>query len=119
MIYKGFAAGIVDEQDAKPVARLLTNVKTMFSVAIGKKKHLGVLFGGKHYLEIKYIPTYAKINRGDEVITSGNDNIFYEGIKVGKVVNVQTNNLYKMAVVKPYIRINNPDFFYVVDVNTK
>ncbi len=119
LIYKGFAAGIVEEQDAKPIARLLTNEKTMFSVAIGEKKHLGVLFGGKYYLEVKYIPTYAQINRGDEVVTSGNDSLFYEGIKVGKVIDVQTNNLYKMAIIKPYIEIKNPDFFYVVDVNTK
>ncbi len=119
LMYKGFAAGIVEEQDGKPLARLLSNTKTMFSVAIGEKKHLGVVFGGIHYLEVKYIPAYAEVNRGDEVITSGNDNIFYEGIKVGEVIEVQTNNLYKMAIIKPYIEIRNPDFFYVVDINTK
>ncbi len=118
LLYKGYAAGIVDALDNKPMARLLGDPKMMFSVAIGKEKHLGVVFGDTPNLYVKYIPAYASINVGDEVITSGNDNIFYEGIKVGRVVEIESNNLYKSALVKPYASIQNPNFFYVVDVNT-
>ena len=119
LLYKGFAAGIVDEQNGRPIARLLNNKKMIFSVEIGEKKHLGVVFGDKYFVHVKYIPTYADIHIGDEVITSGNDNIFYEGIKVGEVVHIQTTNLYKMAVVKPYAPLNNPEFFYAVDIHRK
>ncbi|RUM67977.1 MAG: rod shape-determining protein MreC [Sulfurospirillum sp.] len=118
LLYKGFAAGIVDEKEGKPIGRLLNNPKMIFSVEIGKKKHLGVVFGDKDFLRIKYIPSYADIQVGDEVVTSGNDNIFYEGVKVGEVVHVRTTTLYKMALVKPYIELNNPEFFYAVDVHT-
>ncbi len=118
LLYKGYAVGIIDEKDGKPIARLLTNKKMIFSVEIGKDKHLGVVFGEKNFLHVKYIPSYADIAVGDEVVTSGNDNIFYEGIKVGEVVHIQTTNLYKTAMVKPYVKLNNPEFFYAVDVHT-
>jgi rod shape-determining protein MreC len=118
LLHKGYAAGIVDEQDGKPIARLLSNKKMIFSVEIGEKKHLGVIFGDKDFLKVKYIPSYADVEIGDEVITSGNDNIFYEGIKVGEVVHIRTTNLYKMALVKPYVELNKPEFFYAVDVHT-
>ncbi len=118
LLYKGYAAGIVDEKNGKPIARLLSNKKMIFSVEIGKKKHLGVVFGEKDFLRVKYIPSYANIAIGDEVVTSGNDNIFYEGVKVGEVVHIQTTSLYKMALVKPYAELNQPEFFYAVDVHT-
>ena len=119
LLYKGYAAGIVENQAGRPMARLLGDPQMMFSVVIGKEKYLGVLFGNSPNLDVKYIPTYAKVKKGDEVITSGNDNIFFEGIKVGKVIEIESNNLYKSAIVKPYATIKNPNFFYVVDVNTK
>ncbi len=119
LLYKGYAAGIVDEEDGRPIARLLNNKKMIFSVEIGEKKHLGVVFGNRDFLNVKYIPSYADVQVGDEVITSGNDNIFYEGVKVGEVVHVQTTNLYKMALVKPYAELNRPEFFYAVDVHTE
>ncbi len=118
LLFKGYAAGIVDEQDGKPIARLLSNKKMIFSVEVGKQRDLGVIFGNKDFLEVKYIPTYADIQVGDEVITSGNDNIFYEGVKVGEVIQIQTTNLYKMALVKPYAELHNPEFFYAVDVHS-
>ncbi len=119
LLYKGFAAGVVDAEDGHPVARLLSNDKILFSVKIGKNGDLGVAFGGKEFLSVKYIPSYALIRIGDEVITSGNDNIFYEGIKVGKVVAIESYNLYKMAIVKPYALLHDPDFFYAVDTGIK
>lgn len=118
LLYKGYAAGIIDDKNGKPIARLLTNNKMIFSVAIGKGKHLGVAFGEKDFLRVKYVPSYSNIAIGDEVITSGNDNIFYEGVKVGEVVHIQATNLYKTALVKPYAELNQPEFFYAVDIHT-
>jgi len=118
LLYKGYAAGIVDSKEGRPVARLLSNKKMVFSVEIGKQKHLGVLFGGRNFLSVKYIPTYAQIKIGDQVITGGNDNIFYEGVKVGEIVHVQMTTLYKTALVKPYADVKDPEFFYAVDVYT-
>ena len=115
LLYKGYAAGIVDYKDGYPMARLLQNKKMAFSVTVGKGKYLGVVFGNREFLVVKYLPTYAEIKPGDEVVTSGDDNIFYEGIKVGEVIDVKEYNLYKMALVKAYALLHKPDFFFAVD----
>ncbi len=115
LLYKGYAAGIVDRKEGYPLARLPMNKKMIFSVIVGEKRYLGVVFGGAHFLEVKYIPTYADIKVGDEVLTSGEDNIFYEGIKVGEVIDIREYNLYKIAIVKPYVQMEKPDFFFAVD----
>ncbi len=119
LLYRGYAAGIVDAEAGHPVARLLSNDKMVCSVRIGAQGDLGVLFGGKTFLSVKYIPSYAEIKRGDEVTTSGNDNIFYEGVKVGKVVAIESYNLYKTAAVEPYARLHDPHYFYAVDTRSE
>jgi len=115
LLFMGYAAGIVDTEHGQPIARLLNNKEMIFSVAVGKQKHLGVLFGGEAFLSVRYLPVYADIKPGDEVITSGADNIFFEGVKVGEVIDVQEYNLYKTAQVKPYASLQNPRFFYAVE----
>lgn len=117
LIHKGFTAGVVYPRDDKPLAYLQLDKRVVFSVLIGSDRLLGVLFGNEKNLLIKYIPSHADINIGDEVITSGSDNLFYEGIKVGKVVDIQIKNIYKIATVEPYMKVKKPNFFYIVDVN--
>jgi len=73
-------------------------------------------FGHDNLLEIKYIPNYENPKIGDEVITSGNDNLFYEGIKVGKVIAVEKKDMYKIATLKPYANPKDAQFLYAVEV---
>jgi rod shape-determining protein MreC len=116
LIYKGFTAGVVYNKGGKPLAHIELDKRVVFSVLVGKNKLLGVAFGNDKNLLIKYIPSDEEIFIGDEVITSGSDNLFYEGIKVGKIVEITTKNIYKIATVKPYIQIKKPNFFYVIDL---
>jgi rod shape-determining protein MreC len=117
LMHKGFTAGIIYPKFGKPLAHIQIDKKVIFSVLIGKKKILGVVFGNDKNLLIKYIPTHVDINLGDEVVTSGKDSIFYEGIKVGKIKEITRENIYKVATVEPYMKVKNPNFFYVVDVH--
>ena len=117
LVHKGFTAGIVYPKFNKPLAHLQLDKRVVFSVLIGSDKLLGVLFGNEKNLLIKYIPSQAEINIGDEVITSGSDNLFYEGIKVGKIVDIKIKNIYKIATVEPYMKVKKPNFFYIVDLN--
>jgi rod shape-determining protein MreC len=117
LIHKGFTAGIVYPKLKKPLAYMQVDKKVIFSVLIGEKKILGVVFGNDESLTIKYIPTYVDVHLGDEVVTSGKDSIFYEGIKVGKITHIERENIYKVATVEPYMKVKNPNFFYVVDVH--
>ena len=116
LIYQGFTAGIVREESQQPLAILQSCNESLFSVFIGQKKIQGIAFGSGETIMIKYIPSYENPQIGDEVITSGNDKIFYEGIKVGKVISIKKKDMYKIATVKPYANLKDAHFFYVVEV---
>lgn len=116
LVHKGFTAGIVYPKLGQPLAHLQLDKRVVFSVLIGEKRELGVIFGNEKNLLIKYISPHIDIKVGDEVITSGSDNLFYEGIKVGKIVDIQMKQIYKIAMVEPYMQIKKPNFFYVVDL---
>ncbi len=116
LIYQGFTAGIIREQFGQPLAILQSSKESLFSVFIGKNQIQGIAFGGGENMQIKYIPSYENPQVNDEVITSGNDKIFYEGIKVGKVISIEKKDMYKIATVKPYVSLKGAQFFYAVEV---
>ena len=64
---------------------------------------------------VKFIPKYAKIKVGDEILTSGLDNIFFAGIPVGVIDEVIDEEMYLNAKVKPYIEVNIPVYLYLVE----
>jgi rod shape-determining protein MreC len=115
LIYNKEVAGIVTKNYKDySLALLNTNPNTTYTIFIGKDKIPGIAFGGEK-LVIKYIPKYKNINIGDLVITSGLDRIFYEGVKVGKIISINQRELYQEAVVKPFYNPYHPTFFYVVN----
>jgi rod shape-determining protein MreC len=116
LIYKGYTAGIVKEENSRALAILQKDKDSIYSVYIGKNKILGIAFGNGENLTIKYIQHNKKIDINDEVTTSGNDGIFYEGIKVGKIIELKQNQLYKSAIVKPYTTAQRAKYFYALDV---
>lgn len=115
LLYKGFAAGVVVEKDQKPVANMISSREAIFSVVIGEDRIEGVAFGDGEFIKVKYIPKYKDPKVGDEVITSGFDHIFYEGIKVGRVIQVIIKDMYKEAIVKPFVVLDNPRYMYAVE----
>jgi len=116
LIYQGFTAGIIRESANQPLAILQSCKESLFSVFIGNTQIQGIAFGAGETIKIKYIPSYENPLVGDEVITSGNDKIFYEGIKVGTVTEIEKKDMYKIATVKPYVNPKQAHFFYAVEV---
>lgn len=115
LISDNFAAGIVINQDDRAIGLLNGNKDCSYSVFIGDEKSPGIIMAGEgeSSLQIKFIPILAEISEGDEVITSGMDNIFYEGLKVGVVTEVITLADMKIAKVKPYINASKKRYFYI------
>ena len=114
LVYNNQTAGIVTKKIKDfSLAYLNNNSNTSYTVFIGKNKIPGVVFGGDKMV-VKYIPKYHKININDKVITSGLDNVFYEGINVGKVIQIKSTPLYQEAIIKPFYNPLHPKFFYVV-----
>jgi len=115
LVYKELVAGIVVTENSKPLALLNKDIKSTYSVYVGKKLAPGIAQGNnaKNIL-IKYIPEWFVIAKGDEVITSGLDNIFFKGLKVGRIISVSSSQGYQNAVVEPYYKSNNPDYFRMI-----
>lgn len=117
LIYKENVAGIVVNKENKPLALLNSDPKCSISIYVvdGDEKAPGIVHGNSDdTLIAEYIPTWIPIHVGDEVITSGLDNIFFTGLKVGVVTEVLLSQGYQQAIIEPYYKTNKPNYFYVI-----
>ena len=114
LLMQGYAAGIVIANDGHPQGLLLNDPKCIFSVYIGAQKMQGVLQGNHKEILVKYISQWLQPQVGDEVISSGLDEIFFEGIKVGTVTRVIDEESSKTVVIKPYASTIIPSYMHVI-----
>ena len=116
LVYKKSVAGIVIPKDDMPLALMIRDPKSSYAVHIGKVQAPGIAHGNNEQnIIVTFIPTWYNIEIGDEVVTSGLDNIFFEGLKVGKVISLSTSQGYKKAVVKPYYDLTTLNYFYMIE----
>lgn len=115
LISHDIAAGIVKLEKNKPLAILNQDEKCNYGVFIGDTKAIGITHGIKNSknILIKFIPLWNNISIGDEVVTNGLDNIFFEGLKVGRVIEIIKKINHLEAIVKPY-NISNVKKYYSV-----
>ena len=114
LVYNNLAAGIVVKKvENYSLAFLNSNKKVSYTVYIlhNGKEITGIFKGGKNIIE--YISKFSKIKKGDLVITTGLNGLFYKGAKVGVIESVKNENLYKMAKIKLFYT-KAPDYFYVI-----
>ncbi len=114
LITDNYSAGIVVNKDGNAVGLLNGNKDCSYAVFIGQEKSPGIITASENEdeLQIKFIPVWAQVNKGDEVITSGMDNIFFEGLKVGRVLEVTNLADMKVATVKPYVNVLKKKYFH-------
>ena len=117
LLQQGYAAGIVVANDGHPQGLLLSDPKAIFAVYVGSQKMQGVAQGNNKEVLVRYISQWLQPQVGDEVITSGLDKIFFEGIKVGVVTQVIDEESSKTVVVKPYATSHVPAFMHVIIQN--
>ncbi len=117
LLDKGSSAGIVVEKDGNPMALLLGDSKSIFSVFVGADKIPGVVMGSKKQVHVKFIPLWMNPKIGDEVVTSGLDGIFFGGVSVGVVTKIIKEELSKTVVIKPYSKISIPSYYYIIEKN--
>ena len=115
LISENFAAGIVINKGNQALALLNGNEKSNYAVFIGENKAPGITHAtsNSNVLLAKFIPIWINIKVGDEVITSGMDNIFFEGLKVGKVVGIRKMADMQEARIEPYVNALEQNFFYI------
>ena len=115
LVYKELVAGIVIPQENRPLALLNKDIQSTYSVYLGKEKAPGIAHGNNsNNIIVKFIPTWFKISAGDEVYTSGLDKIFFKGLKVGRVISVTSSQGYQNAIIEPYYKSNDPNYFHMI-----
>lgn len=112
-----YAAGIVVNQDNRTVALLNGNKNCSYAVFIGENKVPGIITSEKNskHMIIKYIPIWNTVKIGDEVVTSGMDTVFFEGLKVGKVIDVTHLPDMNVAKVELYANVLKKKYFYAYE----
>jgi len=121
LITENYAAGIVVQENGKAVGLLNGNEKCSYAVFIGDNKVPGIFISSKDIRNviIKYIPIWSEIKVGDEIVTSGMDNIFFEGLKVGKVTKINRFPDMQVAEIESYANVLEKKHFYTYKQNPK
>lgn len=114
LLHQGYAAGIVVQSDGHPQGLMLSDPKAIFSVMVGAKKMPGIAQGNRKDVLVKYISQWLLPQVGDEVVTSGLDGIFFEGIKVGTVTEIIEEESSKTVKIKPYIEPVVPAYMHII-----
>jgi len=115
LTYKELVAGIVISDNGKALGLLNKDIKSSYAVYVGDNKAPGIAHGNNsENLLVKFIPAWFDINKGDEVVTSGLDRIFFKGLKVGRVVSTTKSQGYQNAIIEPYYKANNPNYFHLI-----
>jgi rod shape-determining protein MreC len=115
LVYQDSVAGIVIEKQSKPLALLNGDIKSTYAVSIGTQNAPGIAHGNNDdKVIVSFIPTWYSVKKGDEVITSGLDNIFFPALKVGRVLSVTKSQGYQRAVVEPYYKANQTTYFHII-----
>lgn len=115
LAYNELVAGIVVSHNGRPLGLLNSDTKSSYAVYVGDENAPGIVHGNnaKHLL-VKFIPSWFLIEVGDEVVTSGLDEIFFKGLKVGTVISVTKSQGYQTAVIEPFYKANDPNYFHMI-----
>jgi rod shape-determining protein MreC len=94
---------------------LLTDPSSGVGVMLEKTRVQGVLKGDSQNLcLIRYIMNEEPVSSGEAVLSSGLDQIYPKGIRVGTVVETSAGNIYKNVEVKPAADLSRLEIVLVV-----
>jgi len=99
--------------------QLLTDNDAGISVTSEENKSIGVLSGsGKGLCQVNYIlNTNKDLDIGNIIITTGYDEIYPPGIRVGEIITIEIlPSLFKMIIVKPYFDLSHSNRLAVIGV---
>lgn len=115
LIQGNVAAGVAHIHNNNLYGALTSNNKCRFSVFVGENRAAGIVIGiDAKEMYVKFIPKWAEIKKGDKVVTSGLDTIFFADIPVGVVDRVEIESSYKIAYIRAYADVLHPDYFYLI-----
>jgi rod shape-determining protein MreC len=114
LVYKGSVAGIVASYSNRPIAILNGDPKCTYAVNIGANSATGIAKGDNGTIIVNFVPTWMPVKIGDDVTTSGLDQIFFKGLKVGKVKSIYNAQGFQNLVIEPAFKSKEPRYFYLI-----
>ena len=94
---------------------LITDPSSGVGVMLEKTRVQGVLKGDSQNLcLIRYIMNEEPVSSGEAILTSGLDQIYPKGLRVGTVVGTSAGNIYKNVEVKPAADLSRLETVLVV-----
>ena len=94
---------------------LLSDPSSGVGCLLERTRVQGVLKGdGRNLSQLHYVMNAETVEPGDAVLTSGLDQIYPKGLRVGTVVRAAEGNIYKSIVVKPAVALDRLESVLVV-----
>ena len=119
LIHNNQVAGIATLSNGRFIGFLNGDEKCSYSVIVGPNKSPGIAkYDPNKGFIIDYIPLYPKIQVGDNIYTSGYDEIFYPNILVGQVESIEERQNYQIATIK-LASNQTSQFYWLVDIDNQ
>jgi rod shape-determining protein MreC len=101
----GVVGRVISSSDYFSVVQLIIDSQSAVGFIVRSSRRLGILKGtGSSELEMEYIDDDNDIHQGDELITSGQDQIYPKGIPLGVVVSVgPRQGNFKVVRIRPSV----------------
>lgn len=94
---------------------LLTDPASGVGAILSQSRVEGILKGGADgFCNLHYVMNEEDVKRGEQVLTSGLDQVYPKGLPIGTVVSVGEGNIYKIITVKPAVDLNRLELVLVV-----
>lgn len=111
----GVAGKIIAVYPQSAQVLLITDPSSGAGSLLQNNRVQGVLKGtGRGLCQLDYVMNQDPVSAGDEVVTSGLDQIFPKGLPLGTVARVGEGNIYKQIVVKPAVALDRLEEVLVV-----
>jgi rod shape-determining protein MreC len=105
----GVVGRVISSSDYFSVVQLITDSQSAVGFIVRSSRRLGILKGtGGAELEMVYIDDDNDIKQGDELITSGQDQIYPKGISLGTVLSVgPRQGNFKIVRIRPSVNFGH------------
>jgi rod shape-determining protein MreC len=105
----GVVGRVISSTDYFSVVQLIIDSQSAVGFIVRSSRRLGILKGtGSSELEMEYIDDDNDIKQGDELITSGQDQIYPKGIPLGVVLSVgPRQGNFKVVRIRPSVNFGH------------
>ena len=117
--YEGIVGIVIKTFSTSSKVLLVTDPRFKVDVELLISHEHGILVGNNKNCLVKYLPINKNYKIGDLVVTSGFNGVFPRGIPVGHIKEITDNNLYKTAIIEPFLKKYSLDFVSIIKDNNR